>query len=99
LINRKEFKKIAQENISLIRSIYGKDLTSETFLKKVEDREINLIHPMIHHGLLGILLGFGKENSKLFQRREAIDPQWTKIACATLTDNSFINSQESCRRN
>ncbi len=94
LINRKEFKKIAEEHISLVRSVYGKDLTSTTFLKKVEDREIDLIHPVKHHGLLGLLLGFGKENSGLFQRRQEIEPQWTETACATCIDGSFIHSQE-----
>lgn len=72
LVNRDELKKIISDNEAKFFKILGNDFNLNNFIRSIEDGK-GLFHLLANnHELLGIVLGFGKQNSQLFQRREEI---------------------------
>jgi hypothetical protein len=78
-INKRTFSEIFNKNIELFQSILGKDLSSEKLILMFQKEKENFYAVLNdHHGLLGTLLGYGKENAFLFHRRSEIDDKfWT----------------------
>jgi hypothetical protein len=70
-INIPAFKKIVNEHIHLFKKIINPTISAEGLIVQFEDESTN-VSDILHHnvGLLGILLGFGKHNAMLFQKRE-----------------------------
>jgi hypothetical protein len=70
LINKHQFFCILNKNIDVLRKTYGYKVTPESFLADLINKKIQLEHLLQQHLLLGILLGYGRHNAELFQRRE-----------------------------
>lgn len=67
LINKKKIKKAFNENLKSFQSIIGPKISPEILLENYQNGDIALFHLLKQHdALLGILLGFGKENSWTF---------------------------------
>lgn len=70
LINKKEFIKIINKNLSLFQDILKKTIDPHELLSKLEKREITFRESIQDNELLwGILLGYGKHNAELYCRR------------------------------
>jgi len=73
LINKNYFIEKVDQNISYFQSVLGKNITSQQLLKQLEKSDVRLTEILQNHeGLLGILLGYGKQNSIYYQRRNEI---------------------------
>lgn len=72
LINKKCFFCVFNQNIDSFRNVYGSNITAESFLKDLEDKKIEPKELFQQHLLLGILLGYGRHNAELFERREVL---------------------------
>ena len=69
LINKNAFIKIVNENLDLFQKKLGKNLTGESLLNQVEKSSNHLFQIIKKdEALYGILLGYGRSNSLLFQR-------------------------------
>ncbi len=72
-INKHSLKQAINKNIKLFQKHINSCLSEEDLFNKITLTDVNIFEDLNHHeGLLGILLGFGKRNSMLFQRREEI---------------------------
>lgn len=72
LINKEAFAHTFNENVDLFKHAYGQKVTAESFLERFENNEINVKELLQSHWQLGVLLGYGRHNSMLFQRRETL---------------------------
>jgi hypothetical protein len=73
MINKRAFLKAVEDNIGDFRDILGADETSQTILDRCLKSKCIFNDALKgHHGLAGILLGYGRHNSFLFSRREQI---------------------------
>jgi FKBP-type peptidyl-prolyl cis-trans isomerase len=72
-INRKAFLETVNQNLPLFRYVLGPTITAELLLQKLIQSKNNF-YKIIHddHALLGILLGYGTQNSILVSRKERI---------------------------
>jgi hypothetical protein len=74
MINRKEFSKKFSENKDAFKKVLGPHITAEGLMQLFEQEKDNFYAVLKDRDdLLGILLGYGKENAALFQRRADID--------------------------
>jgi hypothetical protein len=73
LINKQAFLKTVNKYLKSFQEILGSDLTAQILLTKIEVE--NKLLSSINHNemLLGILLGYGLHNSRLFERRRKIN--------------------------
>jgi hypothetical protein len=70
LINKKNMLCVLHENASIFKEELGMDFTPESFLEKLEKREMTLAKAISKsQKLLGIMLGYGVRNATLFQER------------------------------
>ncbi len=71
LINKLAVKHQIAKHLDLFQSILGTEFSSEFFFHELEHSDTDL-HALLkaNQTLLGILLGFGKHNSELFQERD-----------------------------
>ena len=60
------------ENIDVLKKTYGCKVTAESFLTDLINKKIEIEELFQQHLLLGILLGYGRHNAELFQRREEL---------------------------
>lgn len=72
IINKRSFYRAVNENIEDFKEIYGLDVTAEKILQRVFKAEWLFGELFSQHYLLGILLGYGKQNAALFQRRNEL---------------------------
>ncbi|NGX38861.1 MAG: hypothetical protein KR126chlam1_00176 [Chlamydiae bacterium] len=77
LINKVNFLKVVNENIDDFQRILGEQITAKSVLKMFSNPK-GYFQEILgnHHALLGLLLGYGKGNTWLFQRRMEIDPRF-----------------------
>ncbi len=72
-INRRAFLKTVNENISLFRYVLGPSLTAENLLQNLIDAGDDFYHVLKDdNALLGILLGYGTQNSINHARDEIV---------------------------
>jgi hypothetical protein len=73
IINKKSFLKVVNQHITLFKRVMGPLVSAETLLEAMQKEDINIFDTLHNNeGLLGILLGFGKHNSLVFQKREEL---------------------------
>jgi len=74
-INKKAVLATARKHLADFKGVLGDDITPEILLSKmlVSDDVFGGVLKN-HQGLIGTLLGYGRHNAWLFQRREEIDP-------------------------
>lgn len=91
LINKELFVKKVNDNLVVFQQILGKQITGEYLIASIEQSD-NL-RSMIHQSeiLLGILLGYGKHNSKLYQKREDISISYKQYKQLLLKDSLILN--------
>lgn len=80
-INRRAFLKVVNENISLFRYVLGPHVTAEKLLTNLIDAGNDFYHVLKNdNALLGILLGYGTQNSISHARDEIITNAniWTR---------------------
>jgi peptidylprolyl isomerase len=71
VINKKSFIKAVNDNLSLFRYLLGRTLTAENLLLELANRPDKFYETIKNNAaLLGILLGFGTNNSLLISRLE-----------------------------
>lgn len=74
IINKKNFLKQFSQNSDIFCRILGKEITGEKLLQQIEKEGILKKETLNNNEeLLGILLGFGKKNSWLYQREEKLE--------------------------
>lgn len=67
LINKKRFKETIDINLKEFQSILGNEIFSSDLLERYLTNDQSLFHHVHeHHALLGMLLGFGVRNSRMF---------------------------------
>lgn len=72
-INRRAFLRVVNENLSLFRYVLGPTLTAENLLKELIEAKDQFYKVLKNDNvLLGILLGYGKQNALLVSRKELI---------------------------
>ena len=72
-INTKAFFQVIEANIDVFLKELGEDFTATAFLQELQEEKRTVLEIIHHHeGILGILLGYGRHNSLLFQRRADI---------------------------
>lgn len=72
-INHKAFLRVVNENLSLFRYVLGPTLSAEDLLNEVLSTPDQFYTILKHDNvLLGILLGYGKQNALLVSRKEFI---------------------------
>ena len=79
LINKKAFKKEFNKNKNVLQKKYGNDITATSFLEDLENKKSCLQTLFQDHLLLGILLGYGRRNAELFQRRATLSSSEIRI--------------------
>lgn len=76
LINKKAFAKTFRKNIDLFKKYYGEKVTITELLNNLENNknynEISQTPLFYNDILLGIMLGYGRHNAELFQRRKEL---------------------------
>jgi len=89
MINRKEFVKKFKAHEDEFKSIMGKEITAHALIQKYMKEKENFYTVLDDHdGLLGILLGYGRKNAFLFNRRNQIDHRFWVPHFFSLTDRS-----------
>jgi hypothetical protein len=100
LVNKRETVKAILNNIDLFFDVLGENFSIYKIFKELESGRslFNLLNK--NHALLGILLGFGRHNSELFQRREEIlsilEPYSipTQLNCIVSQSSSYKTMQQ-----
>ncbi|WP_068471249.1 hypothetical protein [Candidatus Protochlamydia phocaeensis] len=71
LINRKEFVKVIKDNQKLFNKFLEQEVKAEELLANIESGKTSLAASIKDNQLLwGILLGYGKHNAMLYNKRE-----------------------------
>jgi hypothetical protein len=96
LINKKAFTEQFAANIDLFQKYYGKRARIDHILNDLESKknysELSTT-PLFHNDvLLGIMLGFGRHNAELFQRREELTEP--KFSLTFISPNKGFSSTE-----
>lgn len=71
LVNKTEFIKVINDNLSLFEHVLGHPVIPEQILSDLESGKISFLDSISNNEmLLGILLGYGKINASLYNKRE-----------------------------
>jgi len=68
-INRNRSLEVLKTHVGVLKRAYGKSMTPELFLERLETQKLSLDDLFQNHVLLGTLLGYGRRNAERFQRR------------------------------
>jgi len=71
-VNRDKWIQVFNENIDAFRKVYGHEINAESFLKSLQTRDDFTDELFEQHALIGILLGYGRHNAELFNRRHPL---------------------------
>jgi hypothetical protein len=72
-INKKAFIKIINDNVKLFESVLNTTIDPKIMLKNIEERKVSFRESINNNEMLwGILLGYGKHNASLYNKREHI---------------------------
>lgn len=70
LINKESFKNCINEHLSLFEALLNKKIDPKIFLEGLENNHLSFLESINHNEMiLGILLGYGKNNASLFVKR------------------------------
>ena len=79
LINKKAFLQIVDKHREKFAEVFGSEITPEKLLSLIVQKRCLWNTPMKDRDdLIGILLGYGKNNAELFQKREELKKERTK---------------------
>jgi hypothetical protein len=71
-INKEKFFRVFNENIDLFKRVYGQKISPESFITFLQTKDNFIVELFEQHALLGILLGYGRHNAELFERRHPL---------------------------
>ena len=71
-INKEAFLQVVNQNLDLFKEILGKNTNASNLLRKIEEDQNFFSTIKENQMLFGLLLGYGKHNSKLFFDRDNI---------------------------
>jgi hypothetical protein len=84
LIHKKHVIQIMKQHLSDFQKVMGEKITPLELLSRYQKGDVALFDLLKeHHGLLGILLGFGKRNAWLYQKRERISEDFYPFTLKT----------------
>ncbi|NGX61771.1 MAG: hypothetical protein K940chlam9_01260 [Chlamydiae bacterium] len=70
LINKKNMLQVLRDNEAIFKEEIGESFTPESFLERLEKREISFAKATgKNQRLIGIMLGYGERNATIFQKR------------------------------
>jgi hypothetical protein len=92
LINKKLFIKKVNDNLEIFQKILGKEITGEYLIGKVEQSGQLRSNIRQNEYLLGILLGYGRHNSQLYQKREDILLSYKQYKRLLLKDSPVLDT-------
>jgi hypothetical protein len=72
LINKRAFIETVNQNLCVFQEVLGNALTAEKLLKTIEQDNSFMVHLKKSELLLGILLGYGEHNARLFEQRSLL---------------------------
>ena len=73
MINKKNLLKTLKEHISDFKQVLGPDATVESLFTQITDRDYSFVDVIKDHvALVGILLGYGRNNAWQFHRKNTI---------------------------
>jgi hypothetical protein len=99
LLNKKSTETMMRKHRADFHQILGSTGSFDQFLSKYRDEDRLMTEQLNeHHGLLGILLGFGRENAFLFQKyaRTWDSPYEERPFCQTELDSAFYEPVRCC---
>lgn len=73
-INKKYFIEKVNEHLDLFQEALGENITGALLLNKIENNQKYLSFFDDHPMLLGILLGYGEHNARLYAKRDKLSP-------------------------
>lgn len=80
MINKAAFFKQVEHNIDYFKEVLGFDITSEQVYDRcLQSKDVFKDALKNHDGLIGTLLGFGRNNAHLFSRKYAIQEARSKV--------------------
>jgi hypothetical protein len=80
LINKSDFRKAVNTHIKLFKNLLGEDIDCEIILNQIEQEDSDIREILHRHDcLIGILLGFGKHNSILYEKRENLEKKLNQL--------------------
>lgn len=97
LINKEKFNCVFNENTDVFINKYGPQITAESFLKDLKDKKIDLTKLLQEeHMIIGILLGYGRHNAELFERRHILLMEKTSVPYSIIQKprNPFCSIEE-----
>jgi len=71
-INKEKFFHVFNENMDLFKKVYGQKISPESFIVSLQTKDNFIDEFFEQHALLGILLGYGRHNAELFERRHPL---------------------------
>lgn len=74
-INKKVFRDQFNKNADIFRLKYPYGVTVDKFLAALENKKIPLEKFIYQHFFMGVMLGFGRHNAELFERREVLSAE------------------------
>lgn len=94
IINKKHFINTVNKNLDLFQHIISPSLSAPNLLTQLVFGKTSLFETLHHHeGLLGILLGFGRYNSLLFQQRENLLKALAQVHLLNIQKVHFIQEK------
>lgn len=90
-INRNNFLKTVRENLALFQYILGPEVTPEKLLDKILDPKETLFSVLdMNFALVGILLGYGTQNSLFYYRANLLNPNASQYESDPLRNRSIL---------
>jgi hypothetical protein len=100
IVNKRNFLKIVEDNMDIFREFLGIDITSKVLLRRCLASS-DLIREVFqgHDVLLGIVLGYGRHNARLFSRKTKIEeergsPVVSSLNTQMVPANGFLSLEE-----
>lgn len=74
-INKRAFRDAFNKNADIFRLKYPYGMTADEFLAALESKKIPLEEFIYQHFFMGVMLGFGRHNAELFERRDELSKE------------------------
>lgn len=71
-INKNAFTQVFNNNIDFFKRTFGNKITLESFLDAFQNKSLDIDELFEEHEILGIMCGYGRDNAKLFARRQML---------------------------
>lgn len=98
LIHKKRFLLVVEHYLQEFQKVLGEKITPAEVLSRMTSGEYSYAEALKdNHFLLGLLLGYGKENASLFQRHMDLDPEKNIFSLTIPRPSASFHSREEER--